>query len=175
MALIRGLVLDGRFDEARELVDAAMARCTAGGELFAIPELLRLKAGIVGQIIDNNPEVEAILNQAAALARTQGARAWELRTSIDLAETLAARREICWPRCATIYPSGARVTILIAPPTSCCHCAFDSARTVNTLPCSAALASRRLVTGPTESGTRLAGRVADLTGGSPLGVVTSGA
>ncbi|MFS2112016.1 winged helix-turn-helix domain-containing protein [Sphingomonas sp. Sphisp140] len=85
IALARGLVLDGRCPEALDLIDAALARCNANGERYSVPELLRLKAGILARC-DSTPEAgRAVLEEALALAREQGARAWELKVEADLA------------------------------------------------------------------------------------------
>ena len=85
IALARGLVLDQRCPEALDLIDAALARCNANGERYSVPELLRLKAGILARC-DSAPEAgRAVLEDALALAREQGARAWELKVEADLA------------------------------------------------------------------------------------------
>lgn len=52
-------------------------------------ELLRLKAEIAHRCERDSGSVVAILEQALALAREQGARAWELRAAVDLATRLA--------------------------------------------------------------------------------------
>lgn len=88
IALARGLMLDARTDEARDLVDAILARCEANGERFAMPELLRLKAAILAD--DDRDAGLALLREALALAREQGAMAWALKIAIDLAGLLAA-------------------------------------------------------------------------------------
>jgi predicted ATPase/DNA-binding winged helix-turn-helix (wHTH) protein len=90
IALVKGLILESRLDEARDLVGAALARCDANGERFAVPELLRLKAQVVRLSGGENGESLALLDEALTLSREQGARAWELRVVIDFAEGLAA-------------------------------------------------------------------------------------
>ncbi|PTQ10347.1 transcriptional regulator [Sphingomonas oleivorans] len=89
IALARGLILDARIREAGELIDASIARCETNGERFAMPELLRIKAEIM---IVSNDEARAIsiLEDAIALGRSQGARAWELRATTDLASLFTA-------------------------------------------------------------------------------------
>lgn len=88
MTLARGLILDGRLDEAGDLIDAAVARCEANGERFAMPELLRIKADLVHRA-DQDGAAFSILENALAISREQGALAWELRIASDLAGLLA--------------------------------------------------------------------------------------
>ena len=89
IALARGLLLDGRWREARDLVGAAISRCEANGERIAMPELLRLKAEIAHRDERDPDVVIAILEEALALSRAQGAQAWELRAAMNLASQLA--------------------------------------------------------------------------------------
>ncbi|TDW61879.1 putative ATPase [Novosphingobium sp. PhB55] len=89
IALARGLAAEGRLQDARQVVDATIARCTANEERIALPELLRIKAAIVGAAsADAAGAARALLEEARSLARDQGARAWELRAALDLAATL---------------------------------------------------------------------------------------
>ncbi|ASG24873.1 ATP-binding protein [Nitrospirillum viridazoti] len=86
LALAQGLMLSGRQEEALDLVDAAVGRCAGNGELFSMPELLRVKADVLRALPDRDPaEVEALLQDALAWSRRQAAKAWELRAAIDLA------------------------------------------------------------------------------------------
>ena len=87
IALARGLVADSRADEALGVVNAALARCEANGERFAVPELLRIKAGIV-RLGPSAEDAGSLFDQALTLSREQGARAWELRVAADLAALL---------------------------------------------------------------------------------------
>lgn len=82
--------LDIASDEARALVDAAITRCTAIGEHFATPELLRIKAEIVHRLDGDCAAGEALLHDSIALARAQGARAWERKASDDIAALVAS-------------------------------------------------------------------------------------
>lgn len=84
MSLAQGLVLTGRHDEARSLVNQTIDRCTNNGELLAMPELLRTKARIALAFSEKD-DCEAILLKAVDCARRQGAKSWELRSAIDLA------------------------------------------------------------------------------------------
>lgn len=89
LSLTRGLMLGDRFREARDLVDATIARCEASRERFTIPELLRVKA----EILRREGELDAsekTLIQALRVAREQSAKAWELRAAVDLADLQAS-------------------------------------------------------------------------------------
>ncbi|WP_429598387.1 ATP-binding protein [Sphingomonas zeicaulis] len=90
IALVRGLAAEARTGEALALVDATLKRCNANGERFAMPELLRLKAAIMNSAGAQAARV-ALLEEALALSRQQGALAWELRVSADLAESEPTR------------------------------------------------------------------------------------
>lgn len=86
LVLAQGLCLAARNEEAVELLDDTIGRCTANGDLFAMPELLRVKARALrvtsrGRVAS----VEALLTEALAWSRRQGALAWELRSAVDLA------------------------------------------------------------------------------------------
>jgi predicted ATPase len=94
IALIKGLILDSRLDEARDLVATTLANCDANGERFAAPELLRLKAKVV-RLSEGAPDASiALLEDALTLSRAQGARAWELKVAIDLAKALTAEQKM---------------------------------------------------------------------------------
>lgn len=84
LALARALALDARSDEARAVIDATAAACTARGELFAMPELMRIKAEILRHA-DDRAASDALLREARDLARAQGAQAWERRIAMALA------------------------------------------------------------------------------------------
>jgi predicted ATPase/DNA-binding winged helix-turn-helix (wHTH) protein len=88
IAVAQGLIQEVRLAEAVELVESTILRCKSNGELFAMAELLRFKARIA-HLQGNIEESQKILNEAICLAREQGARAWELRAIIDLAQLLA--------------------------------------------------------------------------------------
>ncbi|MCW6531982.1 winged helix-turn-helix domain-containing protein [Sphingomonas sp. MMSM20] len=78
------LLRTSRFAEARDLVDAAIARCATIGEYFAMPELLRIKAEIIHRLDGDTVAGKGLLRDAIALAREQGAHAWERRATTDL-------------------------------------------------------------------------------------------
>lgn len=84
MALARGLMLCGRYSDARERIDATIDRCNGNGERFAMPELLRIKAEIMRCAGVATDAPAALLNDAISLAREQGSCAWESRIAADL-------------------------------------------------------------------------------------------
>jgi predicted ATPase len=91
MVLAEGLATNGRQSEALQLVDAAIQRCNGNGEFLALPELLRIKAFVVARAVPVDIDAcEALLRQSLDISQDQGARAWELRAAIDLAELLGA-------------------------------------------------------------------------------------
>jgi len=89
MVLAEALATNGRQSEALQLVDAAIQRCNGNGEFLALPELLRIKAFVVARAVPVDINAcEALLRRALDISQDQGARAWELRAAIDLAELL---------------------------------------------------------------------------------------
>ncbi len=98
-ALAMGLLDSGRDGQARTLVDSTIDNCRRKGELFALPELLRTKAGT------EHSNAEKWLQDALECARGQAARAWELRAATDLARIwfrsgrIEDARELLTPLC----------------------------------------------------------------------------
>jgi predicted ATPase/DNA-binding winged helix-turn-helix (wHTH) protein len=90
IALAQGLAALGRSDEGKVLIDESIRQVEVSGEMFYMPELLRVKGGLLLSMPE--PEVheaETRFNESLELSRRQGARAWELRTARDLAKLLA--------------------------------------------------------------------------------------
>jgi tetratricopeptide (TPR) repeat protein len=85
LALADGLIQQGRHRQARNLVERTIGHCRSSGDAFALPELLRVKAAAHKGLGEGDAQTQA-LQESLALARRQGARAWELRTSMDLAQ-----------------------------------------------------------------------------------------
>ena len=86
ISLVEGLILAGRHEQALAQVDRTIAHCRISADAFALPELLRIKAGILKTLSPTDyARVEITLTESLDLARKQGARAWALRTSMDLA------------------------------------------------------------------------------------------
>ena len=92
MSLVQALTAIGRFAEGIALVGETVRRVEDHGDYCYMPELLRMRAHL---LLASSPslvvEAEASLAESIALSRRQGARAWELRSAIDLAKRLAAR------------------------------------------------------------------------------------
>ena len=90
--LIRGLTISGQFLEGATLVDETILRTEAKGDTSYMPELLRLKGGILLAAPERRIEdAEAYFTQSLELSRAQGSRAWELRTATDLAALWAGQ------------------------------------------------------------------------------------
>lgn len=86
MSLIEGLVLNGQHEKALGQAERTIHHCRQSGDAYALPELLRIKANILRILEPANPVVtENMLMESITLSRQQGARSWELRTSMDLA------------------------------------------------------------------------------------------
>jgi predicted ATPase/DNA-binding winged helix-turn-helix (wHTH) protein len=90
IALAQGLAALGRPDEGKALIDESIRQVEVSGEMFYMPELLRIKGGLLLSMEKPDVrEVETCFNESLVLSRRQGARAWELRTARDLAKHLA--------------------------------------------------------------------------------------
>lgn len=86
ISLIRGLSANGRLIDATALTDETIRQVEANGDLAYLPELLRVKGGLI--LAGPRPDpvmAEACFRQSLELSRRQGARAWGLRTATDLA------------------------------------------------------------------------------------------
>ncbi|WP_133707873.1 ATP-binding protein [Rhizobium sp. BK313] len=95
LSLASGLSAIGQVDEAVALLDESLGRVEANGDLLYVPELLRMKGTILLlQSEFHRDEAEACLLQALELSHHQEARAWELRTAIDVATLMGSRGEI---------------------------------------------------------------------------------
>ncbi len=94
IALVQGLAATRRFVEAFALIDDTIQSVKANGDLCYMPELLRVKGKLV--LATPQPradEAKTYFMRSLELSHRQGARAWELRTAIDLAALLTARDE----------------------------------------------------------------------------------
>jgi predicted ATPase len=69
-------------------IDEALSLSASTGEIWCMPELLRIKADLLGKEGDHRTDkpAEALYVQAIDLARRQGALSWELRAATALAE-----------------------------------------------------------------------------------------
>jgi hypothetical protein len=90
----QGLAGLGRFAEAVALIDDTIRQTEENGDLTYIPELLRVKADILGAMEACAAEVEACLAQSLDWSARQGARASELRAAIDLAALRARQNRL---------------------------------------------------------------------------------
>jgi hypothetical protein len=88
--LAEGMAKIGEFRKSIALINEAVLNVKANGYLIYMPELLRVKGnGLRSMAGPNTDEAEACFTQSLELSRQQGARAWELRTAIDLARLWA--------------------------------------------------------------------------------------
>jgi predicted ATPase/DNA-binding winged helix-turn-helix (wHTH) protein len=94
LSLVNGLAAIGRVDEAISLLNESLDQVGTSGNHLYIPELLRVKAATLPLLPKaNGDSADVCLSRSLELSRRQGARAWELRTAIDIATALAGRGE----------------------------------------------------------------------------------
>jgi predicted ATPase/DNA-binding winged helix-turn-helix (wHTH) protein len=92
ISLVEAFTATGSFALGAALIDDAIRSVEANGDLCYMPELWRVKAQLLLSLpLPLTEEAEWCSARSLDLSRRQGARAWELRTSIDLAKRLAAR------------------------------------------------------------------------------------
>jgi tetratricopeptide (TPR) repeat protein len=92
LSLAQGLVAMGQSDEALTLIDEAIGMVEENGDLLYMPEALRVKGNVLLSLPQRRPDVaEICFTQSLDWSRRQGARAWELRTAVDLAALWAAQ------------------------------------------------------------------------------------
>jgi predicted ATPase/DNA-binding winged helix-turn-helix (wHTH) protein len=87
-AFAEGLAGLGQFPEAIATIDRALQKAHTGGECWYLPELLRIKAELLGQshVGEDISNAEHCLKQGLDIARNQGALFWELRCAFGLAQ-----------------------------------------------------------------------------------------
>jgi predicted ATPase len=94
-ALAEGLAGAGEVVRGLERVDEALARSDEAEERWNLAELLRLKGELV---LRHDPKASAVaedhFQRSLALARRQGALAWELRTATSLARLRQRQRKM---------------------------------------------------------------------------------
>jgi len=105
-ALAEGLAMMGEFNEALTTVDEAIARVGLNGQLFSLPEFMRIK----GEILISAPqpafsEAESIFLRSLHLAGQQFALSWELRAAKSLARLWYSRGRAsdAWGVLAPVY------------------------------------------------------------------------
>jgi class 3 adenylate cyclase len=81
----------GQRDLGLEKIVEGLALAERSSEVWCMAELLRVRAALLADSGAADAEVEAALRASVTLARSQGARAWELRSSTALAELLISR------------------------------------------------------------------------------------
>jgi predicted ATPase/DNA-binding winged helix-turn-helix (wHTH) protein len=92
VVLTHGLMAIGRGDEGMALIDETIRRIEEIGELYCMPEALRMRGcALLASPESRVDEAEACFIRSLEWSRRQGARGWELRTAIDLARLLADR------------------------------------------------------------------------------------
>ena len=92
IALVHGLLALGQVEQSARLIDEAIRLVDGSGDHLYMPELLRMKARVLLSLpAPNVADVETCLMQSLELSRDKGAKAWELRAAIDLAQLLAGR------------------------------------------------------------------------------------
>ncbi|MCP3404904.1 winged helix-turn-helix domain-containing protein [Bradyrhizobium sp. CCGB01] len=92
IALVHGLLALGQIEQSARLIDDAIRLVEQGGDHLYMPELLRMKGKVLLSLPQPEAEqAEAHFRQSLELSRCKGAKAWELRTAIDLAQLLAKR------------------------------------------------------------------------------------
>ncbi len=104
MTLAEGLAAVDRRAEAIALMDETIGLSEANGDLVYMPELLRVKGGLLlSMSTPSDKDAELCFRQSLEWSRRQGALAWELRAATDYAKLLGARgqpdgaREILQP------------------------------------------------------------------------------
>ena len=92
IALAQGLLAIGQIDKAITLVDDTISQAKENGDLFFMPEALRVRGRALLLLPKSSvDDAETWFARSLELSCRQGARAWELRTAIDLAALLADR------------------------------------------------------------------------------------
>jgi predicted ATPase/DNA-binding winged helix-turn-helix (wHTH) protein len=90
--LVQGLAALGRFAEGIALVNETIRQVEASGGLSYLPELLRVKGSVLLAMPQPvGDDAIGCFVQSLDCSRRLGARAWELRTAIDLAELRGAQ------------------------------------------------------------------------------------
>jgi predicted ATPase len=83
--LARGLAAGEQWKEGLSLVDETTQLIEEKGYTCYLPELLRVKGGILLASEPETGDAEECFSASLELSRSQGARTWELRTATDLA------------------------------------------------------------------------------------------
>jgi predicted ATPase/DNA-binding winged helix-turn-helix (wHTH) protein len=104
--LAEGLAKTGHSDAALIAVDDAIARVESNGQVFNLPDLLRIKGTILMSAPRGDlPRVNELFLRSLEMARQQYALAWELRTATSLARLRRAqnRHDDAFAALAPVY------------------------------------------------------------------------
>ena len=82
--LAEGLAMTGHVEEALITIDETIDLVERNGDLFNMPELLRIKGDFLASVADSRQAEECFL-RSIELAGGQSAPSWELRTTTNLA------------------------------------------------------------------------------------------
>lgn len=77
------MIEQGHSREATKLINARLTGDAAKGQLWNAPELMRIKARALRNKASHQTPTLEILQQALTLARTQRAKAWEIRLKAE--------------------------------------------------------------------------------------------
>jgi predicted ATPase/DNA-binding winged helix-turn-helix (wHTH) protein len=105
-ALAEGLAAMGRVDEALALADQTLELVERGGDLYWMPEILRIKADLLLSAAQpDERQADACYLRSLELARQQSALGWELRTAMGLArlKLQAGQRDTARSLLAPVY------------------------------------------------------------------------
>jgi hypothetical protein len=105
-ALAEGLAMAGHIDQALVAIDETIALVKRSGDMFMMPELLRIKADILKAPASPDLSLaEDYLLHSLELANRQSALAWELRTATSLAQLrmMQNRSGDAWTLLAPVY------------------------------------------------------------------------
>jgi predicted ATPase len=105
IALVEGLAALGRFSESVALVDETIRAVEASGDLGHMPELMRVKAGVLlAMPSSSHIEGEQCLLESVDWSRRQGALTLELRATADIANLWASQnRSDARPLLRSVY------------------------------------------------------------------------
>ena len=93
--LVEVLSKAGQIEEALVLLDEAMAMVNSKGERYYEAELYRLKGELLlKQTTDNEAKAEDCFRQSMAIAKSQKAKSWQLRTALSLARLYQSRGKL---------------------------------------------------------------------------------
>ena len=95
--LADGLRAAGQWTEAQAVIDETLALCERTGEGWCLPELLRL-SGEIQRDQGLIAEAEQSFLRSLEVAGAQGALAWELRTTVSLAQAWAEAGRVAGAR-----------------------------------------------------------------------------